>query len=405
MARRLLALALAALLLTAGCQAPTSPDASAVATDASAATTADSTDATDENESQGYVTTSAAFEVDVERIYVRVGRLLDAPRDLWPRVTIERAEPPEGGGPVTSESTGFTELMGIVASSDSGGEGEGDDGVQTGAVARGTTVTVYNHEELGPRGTENLLAHEYVHVFQTLHDVQTPLVELGRGRNLRLLYGVVVEGAAEWIQEEYAIEYQDVTVDQTTFSDRWRNASAYVRWTLAPYEYGSRYYELRVDDPAAVSDVYDRPPRSTEQVIHGYAPSEEPVADLRVGVRDDDSFELVERSTKGELFARIALSTELGFERAAAAADGWGADRLLRFTDGSASGYAWVLRWDDASEATEFQDAFADYTANRSVPFDTAHVSDETVVVFAGADAFVENASATGTDGDVTVRA
>lgn len=405
MARRLLALALAALLLTAGCQAPGSQTATN-AVDTETTTTTQAANSAEANDTSGFVTTVDEFAVDAEGIYVRVGRMLDVPRAEWPDVRIQLKAPPEDGGGVTSESTGFTEVMGIVApSTDSDSDDSDDGGVQTGAVARGTTITVYNHEELDARGTENLLAHEYVHVYQTRADIQAPLVDLGRERNLRLLYGVVVEGAAEYVQEEYAIAYQNATVDQTTFSQRWRNAPAYVRWTLAPYEYGSRYYENRVNDSAAVTDVYADPPRSSEQVIHGDAPGEEPVAELSVDATSGESFSLQDQSTKGELFARIALSSEIGYERAATAADGWGADRLLQFSDGTEAGFAWVLRWDNPGEATEFQQAFADYTANRSAPFDATRVSDETVVVFAGADDFVENASATGSNDTVTVQA
>lgn len=82
--------------------------------------------------------------------------------------------------------------------------------------------------------------------------------------------------------------------------------------------------------------------------------------------------------------------------------------RLLdvpRDSNGSQAGYAWTLRWDDASEADEFQSAFGEYADRSDERFRTERVGDETVVVFAGADDFVGNATATGNSSSVTVAA
>jgi hypothetical protein len=215
----------------------------------------------------------------------------------------------------------------------------------------------------------------------------------------------MVEGSAEYVQERYAIRYQNASVNQTAIPDAWTNASAFARLQLAAYEYGSRYFALRIDDPAAVRDVYRNPPRTTEQLLHGDTPDEEPTKSLTVVTNtSNSSYTSLGGSTKGELFTRIALSTELDWNRSARAASGWGMDRLTLFS-GQKNAYAWTLRWDDASEADEFQRAFEEYAAAKESPFRLERVSDQTVVVSAGTETFVANATATGNDSSVTITA
>ncbi|MXR21038.1 hypothetical protein [Halobacterium bonnevillei] len=411
--RRVLAtLAVVALLVVAGCQspgAPQSPDGGAPTATATSdpattratadSTTTESTTAT-ANSSDGLVRVDDDFGFDVPPIYHRVGRMLEVPRADRPEVQVRTEDPPDDGGSVVARPQGFVGLVGIVPQNPVGG----DESVGTAAVARGTLVTVYSDGDLNATLTESTLAHEFAHVYQfTAHDPRSVVKSLGPNRNNARLTEVVVEGSAEYVQEEYEIRHQDRDVDQSEFAAAWKRAPAFQRWTVASYVYGSRYVELRIDDPANVTDVYQNPPRSTEQVIHGFTPDEEPVADLTVTADTTGPFAWSNAATKGELFARIALSTELDWERAAAAAEGWGADRLLTFSDGDRAGYAWALRWDDASEADEFRDAFADYDDRNDERFRLEAVGDETVVVFAGADAFVENATATGNSSSVTV--
>lgn len=117
----------------------------------------------------------------------------------------------------------------------------------------------------------------------------------------------------------------------------------------------------------------------------------------------------------GELFVRVALSTALPEGRAAAGADGWGEDARLGFVNATgARGYGWVLRFDDAANATEFGDALAAYLdarnfardggirSNDGRAFRAVRVDDRTVVVLAGAPGFVRGTTVR-TDGDAVV--
>lgn len=409
--RPVLAVALAVLFVTAGCQAPTqqgeavAPEEPTQTTGQTAPgeTTEEATASDDAPEVTEFVRVDDELPFRVTPIYERVGRMLDVEEADRPSTTVRIEEPPETGTLGTASTSGFTELVGIEPIP---ADGEGG-GVTVGAIARGTQVTLYDHANVTAEWQENVLAHEFVHVYQTQLPTREHVTDLDLRRNRDFLAGVMTEGSAEYVQERYGIRYQNSSLNQTNLSPEWKNASAYVRMRIAPYEYGSRYFALRVDDASGVTDVYEQPPRTAEQVLHGYDPGEEEAKNLTVDLDAADSeFTEMRGTTKGELFVRLALSTELDWERAADASAGWGMDRLLHVSgDRGANTYAWVLRWDDATEATEFRDAFAAYNAQNDAAFRTESVTDETLVVYIGDESFVENASAVGNSSDVTVRA
>lgn len=408
-ARPVLAVAVAVLFVAAGCQAPAAPattDTAETTTTENAQTTATTTTTettTTTTEDAGYVTVEGdSLPYEVEPIYRRVGRMLGVPQEDWPETTVRVRDPPEGGALGSATTYGFTNLVGIEPLPSEGEDG----GVTTGAVTRGLTVTLFDHPEADRSFQRNVLAHEFVHVLQTQVQPRTEVGRLDTRRDRQFLVGAMVEGSAEYVQERYGIRYQSYSLDQTEIPPRWKNASAYVRMRIAPYEYGSRYFAMRVEDASGVPSVYQNPPVTAEQVLHGIPPSGEGAKPLTVaGNGSGSQLETRGESTKGELFVRLALSTELDWERAAEAGAGWGMDRLLEFRGEGDRGFAWVLRWDTASEATEFESAFADYNQRNNETFRLQSVTDETVVVYAGADYFVENATATGTTGNVTVRA
>lgn len=442
--RPVLAVALAVLFVTAGCQAPVTPqqspadvaattpadtdepsDSSATtgtaasdaadsttatdtATTTESTTTTDATDSGDATESTEYLSVNDELAFEVAPIYERVGRMLDVTESDWPFTTVRVKDPPESGTTTRASTSGFTEYVGIEPLPASGEGG----GVQTGAYARGTSVTLFDHENASETFQRHVLAHEFVHVFQfeagfdgLQPEADVDDLDLRRARPF--LKTAMTEGSAEYVQERYRFRYQNASLNQTRLGDDWKAAPAYVRHRIAPYEYGSRYFAMRVQNTSGVTDVYDDPPRTAEQVIHGYDPDEERALPLTVDATDGETgFESTGAVTKGELFVRLALSSELDWERAADASTGWGMDRLQYFAGGSGTdGYAWTLRWDDANEAAEFTESFRTYDSRNDAAFRVETVTDETVVVFAGPETFVEGASATGNSSAVTIHA
>jgi hypothetical protein len=263
-----------------------------------------------------------------------------------------------------------------------------------------------------PYDTKTTLAHEYVHAVQfrkqVFGDVQYSYDISGPGP--RHANTGTIEGAATYTMDVYAERYLE---DPKSATDarleflRTGNDSGY-KFLIAPYAFGGRYFEERFDSPAELSAAYENPPKTTEALIHGYAPGEEPPVDLSIDAEDGDWYDIGSSERVGELSTRIALDTELNYSTAVAGADGWGNDRLMEFLNDGNVSYAWALRWDDAANATEFGDTFGTYLDERATEdgetwvatdgtaFRLVQTSDRTTVVLFGAEEFVRGASASG---------
>lgn len=238
--------------------------------------------------------------------------------------------------------------------------------------------TVYVNRDLTDRPAflEHVLAHEFTHVVQFRRGYIGRLTAAtASGPDGRFASTAVIEGSATYAEDRYWLAYM---VNRSgagrrpgrDVERRYRNSDGAARYALAPYWFGYRYLEARVDSPADLSAVYADPPLTSEQVLHPNA-SDEPVP-LRVELRGETTGTWQEtfappRGRVGEAFLRVALATELGDDRAARAAAGWGNDTRIAFNNESgARGYAWVLRFDDAANASEFDDAVAEYLSERT---------------------------------------
>ncbi|WP_284014245.1 hypothetical protein [Halobaculum litoreum] len=306
----------------------------------------------------------------------------------------------------------FYRLVGVAA-----GDGNGTAAAFVGSAG---TVTV-NAAVLADAGdTESVLAHESVHVIQFRDGAFARLRDRGAvapgTTEARLLRTAVVEGSATAVQRAYVERYGvDAPDPVAALGARAANGSTAERLGLAPYVVGARYVERRVDDWATLASVYESPPRTTEELLHDRPPGSEPVAPLVVEDDPTDEWDAAfgERDTHGELFLRVVLAGELPDSRAAAGADGWGNDVRLAFEHETergavATGYAWVIRFDDAANATEFERAFGawrDARPDGAGAVRAVRPADRTVAVFVGNESFVASASAAGTDGRVTVGA
>lgn len=398
-----LAAAVALLLTVAGCAAPT-------ATADSDAAGADDVD---------IVVQGGGLAVDANRTFVRVQAVLGtAVRE--PRVVFVRSDAELAAGLGDRAYPEFYRLLGITRPVRGPGE------IETTGYTRGPDA-VYLNERIAANRTaaEVVLAHEYVHAVQYRSGaVETVRRELGISQwsavtgvplDTWITYLSVLEGGAVYATDAYwRAHVRTGERPGATLVRRYRAATGGAQLVLAPYYFGRRYVESRVDSPTALGRVYRRPPRTSEQVLHGLRPGEEPPAPLSVTVADGAWRENGSRTTAGELFVRVTLGTELDREVAARGADGWGNDTRIRFARDGAYGYAWVLRWDDAAEAAEFADAFRTYLDRRATrtddgwydggtAFELVRAGDRTVVAFLGPRAFVRAATASG-DRDVTVR-
>jgi hypothetical protein len=260
------------------------------------------------------------------------------------------------------------------------------------------------------------VVHEYVHnaQFALVQDTPTWSAMFSGDYQQRRAAGALVEGSASYVAVEYETRFSNRSRDAVIGAhDNYLNASPAGKLAWAPYHFGREYVAARADSPADHWRLYEHTPETTEELIHGLPPGSEPPTPLTVTVETDD-WSVAARETRGEMFTRVVLASELPEPRAARGAAGWGNDELVVLENGDARGFAWTLRWDDDANATEFLDAFAAAMDERGTRTDgrwTANgtairlerVSGDTVVVATGPASFVASLTVDGRDGNVTV--
>jgi hypothetical protein len=362
--------------------------------------------------------TTPVTEPPSERPPVRV-RSGSLPADVDANATLARVERLTGGNvshldlfvvepqpDSTSTPDGFFEAVGFAPTDEQFVEVTGQYAEQK--------VTVRVSEDASRTEVETVLAHEFAHAVQFTDESFTDYYESTDVRTLDgfFAWNSIVEGSAVYVTDVYGKRHVDGDVNQTeTMRAIVEDGSPWAGYVSGHYYYGARYARSRIDSPRNLSALYDDPPRTSEQVLHGYRPGEEPPADLSVAVRtDDDWFTRSDfyggHTTTGEVLVRFVLRTELEQSAADSAAAGWGNDSVVSLTDGNSSGYAWVLRWDTAGDADEFADAFRTYRERGGGNVSAARLErldDRTTLVVMGDEPLLATVSAS-VDGDaVTV--
>jgi hypothetical protein len=219
-------------------------------------------------------------------------------------------------------------------------------------------------------------AHEYTHALQDQHfDLEGfALDEIGQGDRslggLALIEGDATTVMSYWAQQhltpEETLELLRSSLDPEQLAILERMPPI-LRETLEfPYQSGLAFV-MSFQTPGgwdAVDALYDKPPVSTEQILHPekYQAGEAPVSvDLPddLAARMGQGWSVTLEDTFGEFQTQVWLRTALrrvapGNEAAA----GWGGDRLavLEGPDG-AWALIWRTVWDDEDEATEFEAA------------------------------------------------
>jgi hypothetical protein len=145
-----------------------------------------------------------------------------------------------------------------------------------------------------------------------------------------------------------------------------------------PYNQGATFVQDIFSNGgwAAVDNVYNNPPVSTEQILHpNLYPSDTPIpVDLPdvAGVLGQDWRE-VSRNQMGEWYTYLVLArgadtnARLDDNTAQSAAAGWGGDEYLVLHNDSTGQTAFVMKtvWDTPKDASEFATAFEKYATTR----------------------------------------
>ncbi|MFD1587580.1 hypothetical protein ACFR9U_11335 [Halorientalis brevis] len=435
MRRRLGVLATLFLVVVAGCNAPvdSESDPTAVhgtesrALDGSAPTAVTTVPATQEprraagNGTQTAITptprpadvaVSGDLPVDAGKTFGRVRQLLDARADP-PAVKVYSATS-TGGTFGDVQNDDFEAVLGIGPP-----QPVEDSELQTSGMTFPTGRVFLAPRAGRAPAIERTLAHEFTHSIQFAQGDRAAIRAGLADDRLSTSDGTLtarslLEGAAVYTASEYVRRYQPrYPTERTQISRLYANATGGTRLYWAAYHHGADYVSSRVDAPADLGRVYRTPPSTTEQLLHGTRDSPVP---LGVSVPDGDSrWTVSQRDSRGELFVRVVLGTEVPRARAAAAAAGWGNDRVLTFRGGSEPSFAWITRWDDAANATEFATVASQFLDERTAPasrsattnrvtFRMERLDDRTVVLLAGSDRFVSETSVQTEPSSVVVR-
>ncbi|WP_435177405.1 hypothetical protein [Halorussus sp. AFM4] len=282
-------------------------------------------------------------------------------------------------------------------------------------------IRLYPPADSDASSMEWVLAHEYVHYvqFKNRRSAQLRRALPGATTDHRFAVRSVLEGAAVYATDAYLRRYvpgDRLNSEFYTEYDRRLAPGSRQRYANLRYIAGHRYVASRVDSPARLAAVYERPPRTSEQVLHGHPPGAEPARSMPVSVDATGSaWRRAGTDTLGEAFVRVALRNGLNESRARRGAAGWGNDTLYTFrrASGNAS-YAWVLRWDVPANASEFAAAFAASldarapAANGTWTVDGATMDVRSpggawTVVLAGSEGFVAGTELSVATGNLTV--
>ncbi|WP_340100881.1 hypothetical protein [Salinibaculum salinum] len=408
-------------LVTAGCQAP-------VADAGSGGTT---TPATTPNEN-GTISGAApnitvlngSLELDPGEVFARVqhvsGSNVTAPTAVRVFDTSDEFynSTPTGLGPNTLPR--FWRVAGVETDPVNSSALE----IQKNGYVTGTgAVTIYLNPNTTVADERLLLAHEFTHYIQIQENQQAQLNGELDGRTTQSAYvrRALVEGAAVFTTDAYVREYAPGEQLNSPWYDEIQAsypAGHVGQFQNGRYVHGYDYVAERVDSPTELGDVYENPPRTGEQLLHHLAPGNEQPTDLMVDSTTGDDWVASGTDRMGEPFVRYALASDVGTERAARAATGWGNDSLhvFRPIDGGNASYVWVLNWDDQANASEFEqtlraalDARGNATdgtwslSDSDAAAAITEVDEETTAVAFGSETFVATTTITGSDSSVSI--
>jgi Zn-dependent peptidase ImmA (M78 family) len=234
-----------------------------------------------------------------------------------------------------------------------------------------------------------VMAHELTHALQDQHFDLTRYVDddkLNSDEQLARQAVVEGDGVALMLEFELAAKLgsgQSLWADDTVVnliassagqggadSPRLAAAPRFLRETLVfPYVDGLRLIAAirRTNGWARVDELYQRPPLSTEQVMHParYFAGDKPVTIKAGPLRSlGKGWTRVDEDVMGEFGTRLLLAQHgLPDPRAAEAAEGWGGDRYAAYAPAPVAGAAeapltivWAQVWDTETDA---QEAFA----------------------------------------------
>lgn len=252
------------------------------------------------------------------------------------------------------------------------------------AATAGATYSPLDKQVLlvseGPKGGRDsgLLTHEFVHALQDQHfDLLKMMLVRPFDFDREEALFALVEGDAMSVERRAAggdawakLPLEEIArAEDNRFAPYRKGIGALFPPLLTEtfifrYRDGLRFVEaMRRERPAVrIDDVFRRPPRSSEQVLHPekYLADEAPrQISLDVEEFSDEGWRPVASTPLGEIGVRGLLLAGVPAEEAKRAAAGWGGDRSFVFErEGRAPLFVWRTAWDRPSDAQEFYRAY-----------------------------------------------
>jgi len=261
---------------------------------------------------------------------------------------------------------------------------------ETGATVGGFYIpgtdqfTLITEDPTRPTVDEGVLIHELVHALQDQYSLTSSSPGATADESSARLG--LSEGEANYIQYQYQrrcqVDWKCVPTPQAG-----DGGSSDVNLGIAltgfqPYSDGPPLVDQLFQQAGweAVTQAYDNPPVSTEQVIHPERYPDEQPATLEFTSRPVGDWRLLGTERIGEawLYSMFwyqarefnisvvnasTLSTPDGGEfdmlnYTSMPSEGWGNDQLYMYTDGNQSGYVWQTVWDSERDAEQFESAY-----------------------------------------------
>lgn len=214
-----------------------------------------------------------------------------------------------------------------------------------------------------------ILAHEICHALQDQHYnlLHLPLTNY-ENNDAATAALAVVEGDATILMQDYAgtsIKGGDVLklLDIFQVDQKAMNSAPYFlrQQLIFPYLGGADFLvHISYQDPALRELALQRPPASTEQILHPdkYAsgdldmPTTVTVPNLTKVL--GSGWKCTIRSNWGEFQIKTLFEVWREWTKAKRIAEGWDGDQYVLYRNGSDYLYAWKTQWDTTRDATEF---------------------------------------------------
>ncbi len=236
--------------------------------------------------------------------------------------------------------------------------------------------TMYVASGIKGSDLESTLAHELVHALQDQHfgigkkmkydpnasESIAAVHALAEGDATSAMFDglIMMRSGDEGLSGKKATDLPDLDPEQMVeMNKKTKKRPRFLSLGLvAPYADGMRFVHAlrRRGGWAAVDEAWQKPPQSTEQLLHldKYDAQEPPIAVAAPSANAlGPGFKKTFEDVFGEEEGRIALAEWMDVKTSKKAAAGWGGDRLALYEDGKDKAVAWKIVFDDEKEAEE----------------------------------------------------